>query len=187
MLRTFFQLVIVLGICMNLAACSNTVSWDEEVKLNDGRMIVVTQKRRGEMAYDGNANTSYVPREAWLTLKLPELGEKEVTWTARLEPRVLNVHEGKLYIVGVPFTMREFDFYGRPQPHYLGFKYETGQWQQIAFREIPESIYDTNMLLYIPPEGMKFVSLAQKASEAMNGNWGIPKEGKRIDPMHKSY
>lgn len=41
MFRTLLQLIIAVGICMNLTACSNTFSWDEEVKLLDGRVITV--------------------------------------------------------------------------------------------------------------------------------------------------
>jgi hypothetical protein len=84
MRKQFCQLVIVLGILMNLTACSNTFSWDEEVKLLDGRIITVQQKRRFD--------DSRMPREAWLSFKLQEFGNKEILWHEALATMVLNVH-----------------------------------------------------------------------------------------------
>ena len=168
-----------------LPACSNNVTWQEEVKLSDGRVIVVTQKRLCEGTYNGSSYSSCIPRDAWLTLNLPELGKDDVTWNARLDPMVLNVHQGQLYIVGTPPTKREFDFYGRPQPHYLAYKFQNGQWQRTDFNEIPEVIYDTNLLLDLPPKKMKLVTLSAKASQEMNGDGGYTRDQRRVDPNYK--
>ena len=137
MFRTLVQLIIAVGICMNLTACSNTFSWDEEVKLLDGRIITVQQKRRFD--------DSRMPREAWLSFKLPEFGDKEILWHEALHTMVLNVYQGKLYIVGIPVTEVEYKQYGRPEPFYIGFRYDNGLWKRIPFKEIPEAIYDANM------------------------------------------
>jgi len=53
----------------------NTITWQEEVKLLDGRVITVAQKNRVE---DG------MPREFWLTFKLPEFGNQEIEWHENL-------------------------------------------------------------------------------------------------------
>ena len=187
MLGLLARFTLVLGALGTLPACSDMISRQEEVKLNDGRVIIVTQKRRCDGAYNGDSYSKCIAREAWVTFKLPEFGKEEITWNARLWPRVVNVHQGQLNIVGVPHTKREFDFYGRPQPHYLGYKLERGQWQRIAFKEIPEAIYDTNLLIDPPPSSMKLVTLAAKASLEMNGNPSYPSYIKRIDPTYKRY
>lgn len=50
MLKKLVQLVVIAGGLMSLSACSasDTKSWQEEVKLLDGRVIVVNQQRRYE-------------------------------------------------------------------------------------------------------------------------------------------
>ena len=180
MLRLLARLTLVLGALGTLPACSDMISWQEEVKLNDGRVIIVTQKRRCDGAYNGDSYSKCIAREAWLTFKLPEFGKEEITWNARLKPRVLNMHQGQLYMVGVPPTEREFEFYGKPQPYYLGFRLERGDWLQIAFKEIPEAVYDTNLLIDLPSRSSKFISIGQKNEETGSGAYDL--DVKRIDP-----
>lgn len=179
---------IVLGLTLAsvpmLGGCSNSGSWQEEVKLTDGRVITVTQKRRYEGVYTGQ-NFGDLPREFWLSFKLPEFGDQEITWHENLAPRVINVYQGKLYVVGIPFTEREFRQYGSPRPSYLGYRYEAGHWKLISFNEIPAAIYDTNLLIANgPPGGAKFVTFTMKAVEMEDDTLMGPT--KRIDPKHST-
>ena len=163
------------------------VTWQEEVKLNDGRVIVVTQKKRCEGAYTGKEFAKCIAREAWLTINLPEFSSKEIVWHERLSPKIVNIHEGKLYVVGIPPTCLEFDFYGKPQPDYIGFIFESGGWRRIPFNKIPKAIYDTNLLTAgLPPEGTEYLTLERKQSKEINGKPTISKHIKRIDPTFKS-
>ncbi len=165
-----------------IGGCSNTSSWQEEVKLLDGRVITITQKRRYENAYNGH-NVGNLPREFWLTFKLPEFSDQEITWHENLLPQVLNVHQGKLYAVGNADTEKSFRQYGNPNPSYLGYRYELGQWRRIPFNEIPEVIYDTNLLIANePPNDATFVSFAFKAEEMKEDSLGG--HYKRINPKH---
>ncbi len=178
------SLGFVLASVPMLGGCADTASWKEEVKLLDGRVITITQKRRYESVYTGS-NSGNLPRDFWLTFKLPEFGDKEITWHENLMPQVLNVYQGKLYVVGIPFTEQEFRQYGNPNPSYLGYRYEAGQWQRIPFTEIPVAIYDTNMWIDIEPENnSKYISLTDKATEMKDDS--IVQYFKRIDPKHVS-
>lgn len=175
-------LLIFLG--SSMSGCANTNTWKEEVKLSDGRVIVVTQKRRYESVYTGS-NTGNLPRDSWLTFKLPEFGNQEIVWHENLLPQVLNVYQGRLYVVGVPFTEKEFRQYGKPYPEYVSYRYEVGKWQRIPFNEIPEAIYDTNLLIANePPNGEIFVSFAIKAEEMKDGTLGS--HYKRISASYRS-
>jgi len=176
-LTTLFRrmtLGLVLAVAPVLGGCGdNTLIWTEEVKLLDGRVITVTQKRR--------IDANQIPREFWLTFRLPEFGDMEIIWHENLAPRVLNFYQGKLYMVGIPFTEREFRQYGKPMPFYIGHRYESGQWQRIPFNEIPEAIYDTNLLIAnASPNGAKLVTFAMKAEELKDETIG--QVSKRIDP-----
>lgn len=160
--------IVLAGVPL-VGGCGNNIgSWQEEVKLLDGRVIAITQKRRYENVYDGQSSGN-LPREFWLTFKLPESGSQEITWHENLFPRVLNVYQGKLYVVGTPWTELEYRQYGKPYPEYVSYRYEAGQWQRISFNEIPEAIYDTNLMIAAElPRDVKFVSFAMKAEEIKN-------------------
>ncbi len=164
----------------------NTLTWKEEVKLLDGRVIVVTQKRRYEGVYTGH-NFANIPREAWVTFKLPEFSNQEIVWHENLDTQMLNIYEGKLYIVGSPHSEREFRQYGSPQPSYIGYRYGSiGQWVRIPFNVIPVAIYDSNMWFDNAPEnGSKYVSLADKEKQMKDETY--PNEIKRINPARKSH
>lgn len=162
-----------------LPACSNNeVTWQEEVQLNDGRMIVVTQKKLMDRGLD---------RDAWLIFSLPEFSKTEILWHENLRPIVLNVHAGKLYVVGLPPTQREFFKYGKPRPPYVPYRWEGTAWQRIPFVDVPEAIYDVNMLIeQIPPKGTKLLTWGRKMSPDLNGKGTYTTDQKRLDPKHFS-
>ena len=111
LLKNLVQGLLMIGLGTSINGCAdNTLTWKEEVKLLDGRVIVVEQKRKYERAYNGD-NYGGVPRESWITIKLPETNNIETTWHEKLNPSNLNVVNGKLYIVGKPHTAREFYYH----------------------------------------------------------------------------
>ena len=176
MFKKLLYLVFAIGGLMNLSACSNTFSWDEEVKLLDGRVITVQQTQQFEDA---------MPRDVWVRFKLPEFDTKEIVWHEALRAMVLNVYQGNLYIVGRPGTGIEYKRYGRPEPYYIGFRYEKGLWVRIPFNEIPTAIYDTNM--WFDNMGIykiKHLSLEEKNRRIFGD--GYTPDLKRINPKHIS-
>jgi hypothetical protein len=194
--RGILRLAVIWSAGAVLSACAGGLIggpkyrvWQEEVKLNDGRVIVVTQKKRCEGAYTGGNYASCIAREAWLSMNLPEFSREEIVWHEKLIPIVVNIHSGRLYVVGFPPTGYEFDLYGKQRPPYLGFVYEgeSRSWKRIPFADIPEGIYNTNMLLDgIPPPDIKVLTLKTKESKEMNGNPAIVEYMKRIDPTYKT-
>jgi len=179
-------LMLAAAAALLLTGCSKTVQWEEEVKLNDARVIVVTQKKRCDGGdYKAKTSATCVARETWLTIKLPEFSDKEIVWHEGLNPMVLNIHQGRLYIVGRPPTSLEFRTYGASNPPYFGFRWDNDAWTRIPFSEIPEAIYDTNMLIEnIPKNRTNFLTLAQKNSLEENGALTKPPPLHRIDPKH---
>jgi hypothetical protein len=167
MFERVWTMLLVSGCVANLAACSPYVSWKEEVKLNDGRVIVVEQRKLAEGEID---------RESWLTIPLPEFGTKPIVWHGHVTPMNLNVDQGILYVVGLPPTGREARFYGCPEHGYVAFAWKKGTWNRVFFAQIPESIYSTNLLIEgFAPKGTSFLTIAEKNSKTLNGNprlWG---------------
>ena len=156
-------LFLVAMACLGIfTACNPYPTWKEEVKLNDGRVIVVEQKRRLEQGF---------VRESWITVNLPEFSASPIVWDEKLMPSILNIDDGKLYIVGEPATGRETDLYGCPEHGYVGFKWDGENWKRIPFAQIPENIYDVNLLLNsVPPEGTELLTLDRKNAADLNGN-----------------
>lgn len=196
--KNCMQLFSVLVCSILLSACYSTllgrpllggpgyVEWQEEVKLNDGRVIVVTQKKKCSEAYDGNAYQTCIAREAWVTINLPEFSEKPIVWHEHLKAIVVNVYNSSLYIVGDFPTELEFKQYGKPQPPCLGFVWNGSQWRRVSFAEIPQEIYDVNMLIKSNgPKGIKYLTLQQKNSKEFNGNPAYRRIQRRIDPTDK--
>ena len=139
MSKVFTTMMLIAMCLITLNACSDgTTSWREEAKLLDGRVVVVTQRRKFEHGT--------LVRDAWLTINLKELGDQPIIWHEALIPMLVNVYNEQLYVVGIPSTSREYDHYGRPEYSYIGFRYEKNRWNRIDFKEIPEQIYDANLL-----------------------------------------
>lgn len=177
---------VLLGCCLllSLSGCARTVEWKEDVRLLDGRVIVVTQIRRCEGGdYKAQTDATCLAREAWVTMNLPEFSSKEIVWHESLDPMVINVYQGKLYIVGDPPTSLEFRKYGAVNPPYFGFVWDGQAWQRIPFSSIPEAIYEGNMLIEsIPKTRTDHVSLEQKKAET---SCCYLQEQHRIDPNYK--
>jgi hypothetical protein len=182
--KNALRMMLIMIAVTQITACSKTVEWKEEVKLNDGRVIVVTQKKRCEGGdYSAKTGATCIARESWLTINLPEFSNKEILWHESLDPMVVNVHQGRLYVVGFPPHTLEFRAYGATNPPYFGFVWESGKWKRIAFSEIPEAIYDTNMLIEsIPGAKTDFLTLGKKNSLDENGAPTKPAPLHRIDP-----
>src|SRR6185437_4005132 len=148
--------------------------WKEEVKLSDGRVIVVEQKRR----FDGR-----VARESWVDFSLPESGGKTIEWHESLLPLVLNVNGGKLYLGARAPSKTEQIKYGNPKSGYMPFVGADGKWESIPFEEVPSAIYESNMLIWpVPSNESRTLTLAEKNSADYNANAKLPPELKRLQP-----
>ena len=182
-IHQLFKLLIILHCGVSLTSCANKLSWQEEVKLLDGRVIVVRLVRQFEgRSYNGTTFGS-MPREFWITMNLPEFSKHEIVWHEKVLPTNLNIYKGKLYIVAIPFSEREFDLYNKPAPPYVGYLFENDQWKRIPFDEIPSAIYDMNLVM--SSEGFsqnQHVTLIDKAREDKRM---LDSDLIRIDPSHR--
>lgn len=81
--------LICLGIAMlfSLTGCTQTVEWKEDVRLLDGRVITVTQKKRCRGGdYTARTHATCLASDAWVTLTLPEMSAHEIVWHESLDP-----------------------------------------------------------------------------------------------------
>lgn len=168
----------------SLTGCTQTVAWTEDVRLLDGSVVTVAQKRLCQGGdYTAATNASCLARDAWVTLHLPAIAPTDIVWHESLNPMVINVYQGRLFIVGTPPTSLEFRKYGAVNPPYVGYVWTGQAWQRLAFAAIPVAIYDGNMLPdSIPMTRTAHVTLEQKYREAHDGFIRPPQ---RIDPAYK--
>ena len=184
-LRSLFCSLLVFGCSVLLGGCHSgytTLTWNEEVRLNDGRVVVVVQKRNCDPGYRGDDDC--ISRENSVSFSLPDFSPDPIVWHESLYLLVLNVNAGRLYAVGYPPTGREFRMLGEPKPPYQGFVWEGGRWRHIPFAEIPTEIYDCNVFIGALPSYDSYLTVAEKESSApgMRGDPKVAKDLKRVDP-----
>lgn len=106
-------------------------TWEEEVQLFDGRIIVVTQKHE---YYD-----NYGTNRSWVTFSLPEMGGKQ-TWHSYLTPQHIDVYNGKIYVFGSPRGDRQYQHYQYPKYYMVAFIWNGTEFQRIPFLQVPEAL-----------------------------------------------
>ena len=106
-------------------------SWDEEVQLSDGRMLIVHRSHK--------FNTEHALIETALTFDLPEMGGKQ-TWREFLYPAIVDVHEGKVYVVGAAISGSQRATYLSPRYSYVAFVLANGKWVRIPFDNVPQKV-----------------------------------------------
>lgn len=106
-------------------------SWYEEVRLSDGRVITIHQKRE---YYD-----NYGTAQSWVTIDLPELGGKQV-WHSYLMPQRVDVVDGKVYVFGLPRGDRQYKIYQYPKNYMVAFTWSGAAFERIPFLTVPSNI-----------------------------------------------
>jgi hypothetical protein len=139
-MKLFLKFARVMLLAIVLAACgSSDLTWTEDVKLPDGR--VVTLKRwvefKGAYAMGDTPNES----KQRLEFKHPVTGET-VKWenvedTGMLRTIALLLDNGTPMLLTEPNLGQDFHQFKCPNPPYLLFEYVAGQWRNRPLAQIP--------------------------------------------------
>ena len=131
-------------------------SWYEEVRLSDGRVVTIHQKRQ----YFENYGTN----QSWVTIDLPELGGKQV-WHSYLMPQRVDVLSGKVYVFGIPRGDRQLEYYGFPKHYMVAFIWSDGSFIRIPFLDVPESVRaEENVYPFVPLPLISKITISQKST-----------------------
>lgn len=129
-------------------------SWYEEVRLSDGRVITIHQKRE----YYENYGTA----QSWVTIDLPELGGKRV-WHSYLMPMRVDVSDGAVYVFGRPRGPVQLSRYKYPKYHMVGFKWTGNEFVRLPFLSLPEEIrQEENIYSCIPSDFSHHLTMREK-------------------------
>ncbi len=117
--------------------------WREEVKLPDGRVLVVSRSqefRGASVPFSPSTESDY-----WLEFAHPETGETVRYEGSRyLQTILLALDKGTPYLVLAPqFT--GFERMSCPDPPYQLFRYQRGHWQWASLDELPIQKFRSNM------------------------------------------
>lgn len=156
--------ILTMGASMNAMAGFfglGGTSWKEEVLLHDGTKIVVERwVKRGGRHEIGQ-------KPAYLEQKIEFLNpttNKKVKWednksddigTASFLPMLLDIADGKPYLVANTMGCLSYNKWGRPNPPYVVFIYDEGKWTRIPLAELPKDIVMPNLIQSDPDAVME--------------------------------
>jgi len=165
-------------------------SWKEEVKLHDGRVLVVDR----HVTY--SARSIDVGRQELnesLTFTLPNpdkeviwKSDKEVVWKSdfnkfsddpygMLSILLVDIVNNTPYIAARPVGCMGFNKWKRLNPPYIIFKHDGSKWQRIPLEEFPVELSKTNVIVGGPSEGSNNSFYTQEQVNELNR--GIRAEG----------
>ena len=156
-----------------MTACSQTTTWKEEVLLHDGQKIIATRtvERGGKSEIGQQAPI----KQQSVAFTLPITNEK-VVWEdkftddiggANFLPMQLEVHKGVAYVVAYPMGCLSYNKWGRPNPPYVVFKYQSKVWQRIPLQELPAVLTAPNLVFSSPDTEAKKSGQAVISAEAI--------------------
>jgi hypothetical protein len=141
--------------------------WREEVRLSDGRSIIVTQKHEYYEDYGTN--------QAWVTFSLPEMGG-ERTWHSYLKPMRIDVIDGVVYVFGRPRGDRQVKYYQYPRHYLVAFKWDGNSFARVPFLSLPSDFRRReNIFPCIPDSRGSLITWPQKEA-----NWCAASDSKGL-------
>jgi hypothetical protein len=177
-IQIFVKAAAGLGLWLAIAGCAaaqifGRVSWKEEVLLHDGQKIVATRT----VKLGGRHEVRQRPpiKEQTLSFRLPESGQK-IVWTdtfapdlgtASFLPMMLEVYRGGIYLVANPMGCLSYNKWGRPNPPYVVFQHQGGQWRRVDLAELPQELKTPNLVFSSPDEQPKRLGTSGISAEAI--------------------
>lgn len=134
----FLMAVPVMGACSNM----RHFEWTEDVKLSDGRMIVVkrTEDYRASMDVGAGFQRGWLLQKSSISAELPSPIKRNVSWEASLVPLVLDIQpdDNAVYLVGVvPTGAARTEWKVPNHEFYVPFRLAAEGWQRIHLADLP--------------------------------------------------
>lgn len=149
-------LLMILG--GGMSACAGGTSWKEEVLLHDGSRLTVERS----VVRKGRHEPFQRPPigEESLSFKHPVTHER-IRWKdaygddvgmSNFGLMMLEVDQKAAYIVAEPRGCLSYNKWGRPNPPYVVFKSQGGDWKRITLKELPARFKTPNLVMASPDE-----------------------------------
>jgi len=156
-LLVFFILsVVTMANAFGFLGFGNTTSWKEEVLLHDGSKIIVKRW----LKHGGWIEPGQGPgiKEEFFSFRMPGTRQK-ITWKDEYREELrgsnfilfaLDIINSTPYIVASPAGCLAYNWWGRPNPPYVFFRFEKGMWKRIQLSELPSAINSANLIVDLP-------------------------------------
>lgn len=161
-MKDLSKIIWIIAGLLSLTACGKTIDWKQEVKLHDGRVIVVDRQ--------SNQESMSIPvrgiLESWQQISFihPASGER-IVWDLPkgLGLWMLDIEDGKIWTVLKPQSVADYNNWSCPSPPWIVFRWQAGRWQQVSMGELPGVLTTPNTLAAAasdnPVSENKFVSV----------------------------
>ncbi|MGB8436318.1 MAG: hypothetical protein WCE38_18865 [Burkholderiales bacterium] len=185
------------ALLLSLVACVSGMNeyegsgqqWQEEVELQDGRVIVVTRTTYYS-AYCGPGVRCVTSRghETRGKIEFEHAGER-VVWVEKMRPIILQVDRDDPVVVGTfrscgQYNSYYYELYGKldyTAPLYLAFRYKGGKWHKLPVEELTFPL-EANLL--VNSEGFgSWTSLKRK--QELNSRFGLNRAYLRVYPRRR--
>lgn len=144
-MKAIERIICLTAASLSLAACGKTIDWKQEVKLHDGRVIVVDRKSKQE--------SMSIPTkgilEPWQQIAFTHPASRErIVWDLPkgLGLWMLDIGGGMIWTVLKPQSIADYNAWGCPSPPWIVFRWQTGIWQQVAMGDLPSVLTTPNTL-----------------------------------------
>ena len=145
-------LLLVLPLTGGCASGLKKFEWTEDVKLSDGRMIVVqrTSEYRTVMDVGAGFQRGSLFDNASISADLPAPVSRKVEWRGQgISPIVLDIQaDNSVYLICAVSTNVGADFWRVPDNEfYVVFSLTTDGWKRIPIAELPLSVNKPNLFV----------------------------------------
>lgn len=138
-------IICFIAVSLSLTACGKTIEWKQEVKLHDGRVIVMDRVSKiSGTIFPENVTLEF---EQTLSIRHPDSGVR-IEWKLPqgLHPLSFDFYQGIPYYVLRANTVADYNTWGCPNPPYLVYSYQHGNWNAVAFAKLPPHFGKRNVL-----------------------------------------
>jgi len=130
-------------------------SWKEEVLLHDGSKVIARRWQKGRHRYSYE-RSSFVSKQS-ISFRHPKTG-KRIVWkdgptkairNVNFDLIALHIKEEIPYLITQAYDCFSYNWWGRPNPPYVIFKYEDKTWKRIPLEELPPEFENVNLMMSI--------------------------------------
>lgn len=146
-MKTPIEMIRLAVLSAVLVGCDTgrTFEWKQEAPLVDGRMIVVD--RYSEQGPHSKSLNVRMETGQELAFTHPDTGER-IRWRIMggLQPYMLDFDQKVPYYVLIAYTVADYNRWDCPNPPYLIYRYEHGEWNRTPFEKLPRQFVKPNLM-----------------------------------------
>lgn len=121
---------------------TTTRKWQEQVQLTGGRIIMIQRKVTAADCCGENFGTGGVISQKIIFKD----DSQKIVWEDDLPPIIFDIVNSKYYVVAQPRSNAACSKHGDPNPAFIFYRYESGEWAQIKNTEFPDGL-QTNLII----------------------------------------